>query len=70
MEPIYHARKCCEGYNYHIISTPIDAHLTIFQSLNIDGIETSITIHEQHLDIDDLLAPKQTTHITEGFERV
>ena len=70
MEQIYHARKCCDDVNYHIISTHSDAQLIIFQQLEIDGIETPINIHEEYLDIDDLLAPHQTSHLIEGFERV
>jgi len=70
METIYHARKCCDEYNYHIISTHTDARLIVFQELEIDGIQAPINIHEEQLDIDDLLAPKQTIHLTEGFERV
>lgn len=70
MEPIYHARQCCDEYNYHIISTLVDARLVVFQHIHIDGMKTQINIFEEKLDIEDLLKPNQMNHLKGGFERV
>jgi len=51
MTPMYHTRKEVDDMQYHILATPSDVRLHIFQKFK--GIP-SVQIHEQSLTEEDI----------------